>query len=165
MSHTSYHPFSFHMSLPWKIFCSSLPFPHRNLNFPYYIIPILILFPLLRNSMLKTLLLSSSSSSFFSRRNKFSSLPRKFPYPFTQFPSLSWPFSSVFPRPIHVCKVLAMAERTTTSSSHSHKYNNRLATEHSPYLLQHAHNPVILSSLLFWDMGLMRLLIIQLSGV
>ncbi|XWS46704.1 hypothetical protein CRYUN_Cryun14cG0091000 [Craigia yunnanensis] len=96
--------------------------------------------------MLKTLLLcsssSSSSSSFFSRRNKFSSFPRKFPYPFTQFRSLSWPFSSVFPRPIHVCKVLAMAERTTTSSSHSHKCNNHLAAEHSPYLLQHAHNPV-----------------------
>jgi hypothetical protein len=25
----------------------------------------------------------------------------------------------------------------------SHKYTNRLAHEHSPYLLQHAHNPVI----------------------
>lgn len=35
-----------------------------------------------------------------------------------------------------------MAERTSTSSSHSLKYTNRLATEHSPYLLQHAHNPV-----------------------
>ncbi|KAE8693748.1 spermatoproteinsis-associated protein 20-like isoform X2 [Hibiscus syriacus] len=35
-----------------------------------------------------------------------------------------------------------MAERISTSSSHSHKYTNRLATEHSPYLLQHAHNPV-----------------------
>lgn len=35
-----------------------------------------------------------------------------------------------------------MAERTSISSSHSLKYTNRLATEHSPYLLQHAHNPV-----------------------
>ncbi|XP_021279552.1 spermatogenesis-associated protein 20 [Herrania umbratica] len=96
--------------------------------------------------MLKTLLLFSSSSSpppaFFFRHNRFSSLPRKFPYPYTHFPSLSWPFSSVFPRPIHSFKVLAMAEGTTTSSSHSHKYTNRLAAEHSPYLLQHAHNPV-----------------------
>lgn len=29
-----------------------------------------------------------------------------------------------------------------TSSSGSHKHTNRLAAEHSPYLLQHAHNPV-----------------------
>ncbi|XP_022758050.1 spermatogenesis-associated protein 20 isoform X2 [Durio zibethinus] len=91
--------------------------------------------------MPKTLLLSSSSF-FFSRHNKFSSLPRKFLYPSTHFPSLSWPFSGVFPRPIHACKVFTMAERTTTSSSHSQKYTNRLAAEHSPYLLQHAHNPV-----------------------
>jgi hypothetical protein len=27
-------------------------------------------------------------------------------------------------------------------SSASHKHSNRLAQEHSPYLLQHAHNPV-----------------------
>ncbi|KAK6286194.1 hypothetical protein POUND7_012373 [Theobroma cacao] len=95
--------------------------------------------------MLKTLLLFSSSSpppAFFSRHNRFSSLPRKFPYTYAHCPSLSWPFSSVFPRPIHAFKVLAMAEGTTTSSSHSHNYTNRLATEHSPYLLQHAHNPV-----------------------
>ncbi|XVE77663.1 hypothetical protein DITRI_Ditri13aG0080400 [Diplodiscus trichospermus] len=94
--------------------------------------------------MLKAVLLSSSSFSFpFSRCNKFSSLPRTSPYHlFTQFPSLSWPFSSVFPRPIHAGKAFAMAERTTTSTSHSHKYTNRLAAEHSPYLLQHAHNPV-----------------------
>ncbi|KAK0581385.1 hypothetical protein LWI29_013141 [Acer saccharum] len=38
--------------------------------------------------------------------------------------------------------VLAMAEQTPTSTSHSLKHSNRLATEHSPYLLQHAHNPV-----------------------
>lgn len=37
-----------------------------------------------------------------------------------------------------------MAERPSSSatSSHSHKFTNRLAAEHSPYLLQHAHNPV-----------------------
>jgi hypothetical protein len=30
--------------------------------------------------------------------------------------------------------------------SASHKHTNRLAREHSPYLLQHAHNPVRVSS-------------------
>ncbi|GLT42507.1 hypothetical protein SLA2020_165020 [Shorea laevis] len=35
-----------------------------------------------------------------------------------------------------------MAEKDSPSTSHSHKYANRLAAEHSPYLLQHAHNPV-----------------------
>ncbi|KAH9786259.1 Thioredox DsbH domain-containing protein [Citrus sinensis] len=36
-----------------------------------------------------------------------------------------------------------MAERTPASTSHSrNKHTNRLAAEHSPYLLQHAHNPV-----------------------
>ncbi|KHG22136.1 Spermatogenesis-associated 20 [Gossypium arboreum] len=90
--------------------------------------------------MLKTLVLRSSSLSF-SHFNNFSTLPRKFPFTFTHFPC---PFSTVFPRPVNSCrcKVLAMAERTSTSSSHSLKYTNRLATEHSPYLLQHAHNPV-----------------------
>ncbi|KAG8477663.1 hypothetical protein CXB51_027700 [Gossypium anomalum] len=90
--------------------------------------------------MLKTLGLRSSSLSF-SHFNNFSTLPRKFPFSFTHFPC---PFSTVFPRPVNSCrcKVFAMAERTSTSSSHSLKYTNRLATEHSPYLLQHAHNPV-----------------------
>ncbi|KAB2056752.1 hypothetical protein ES319_A11G124900v1 [Gossypium barbadense] len=90
--------------------------------------------------MLKTLVLRSSSLSF-SHFNNFSTLPRKFPFTFTHFPC---PFSTVFPRPVNSCrcKVLAMAERTSTSSSHSLKYTNRLATEHSPYLLQHAHNLV-----------------------
>lgn len=35
-----------------------------------------------------------------------------------------------------------MAERSMKTASRSHKYTNRLAAEHSPYLLQHAHNPV-----------------------
>ncbi|XP_061371636.1 uncharacterized protein LOC133314208 [Gastrolobium bilobum] len=29
-----------------------------------------------------------------------------------------------------------------TTSHSNHKYTNRLASEQSPYLLQHAHNPV-----------------------
>ncbi|KAF3795756.1 Uncharacterized protein EJ110_NYTH04460 [Nymphaea thermarum] len=40
-------------------------------------------------------------------------------------------------RGIHFSRVLAMGE-----GSQKHKYVNRLASEHSPYLLQHAHNPV-----------------------
>ncbi|KAJ0052423.1 hypothetical protein Pint_01038 [Pistacia integerrima] len=87
------------------------------------------------NSMLKTLL----CSSFLLQNTYLYSLPRKFPYSFKPFRS---PFSFVYPRPIHNCKVLAMAAPTTTSTSDSHKHSNRLATEHSPYLLQHAHNPV-----------------------
>ncbi|XP_058083458.1 uncharacterized protein LOC131231317 isoform X2 [Magnolia sinica] len=50
------------------------------------------------------------------------------------------PTTSFFPHPtrsIHTRTVLAMAE-----GSHTHKHTNRLAAEHSPYLLQHAHNPV-----------------------
>jgi hypothetical protein len=37
-----------------------------------------------------------------------------------------------------------MAEESSSSStsSTSQKHTNRLAAEHSPYLLQHAHNPV-----------------------
>lgn len=30
-----------------------------------------------------------------------------------------------------------------SATSKAHKHTNRLAEEHSPYLLQHAHNPVI----------------------
>ena len=94
---------------------------------------------LLQNSRLRTLLLSPSLHRFFSHRtNLLSSSTTS-----THFPSLSWPFSTIFPRPFHSLKVLAMAERPSTpASSHSHKYSNRLAAEHSPYLLQHAHNPV-----------------------
>jgi hypothetical protein len=35
-----------------------------------------------------------------------------------------------------------MAERPSTPAPQSHNNTNRLAAEHSPYLLQHAHNPV-----------------------
>ncbi|GMH31017.1 hypothetical protein Nepgr_032860 [Nepenthes gracilis] len=45
--------------------------------------------------------------------------------------------------PIISQKVLSMAEQASNSSSQSQRrYSNRLASEHSPYLLQHAHNPV-----------------------
>ncbi|CAJ1879184.1 unnamed protein product [Sphenostylis stenocarpa] len=53
------------------------------------------------------------------------------------FPSSNFKFPfSLSPKPLTL-KVLSMA------SSHSiHKHTNRLASEQSPYLLQHAHNPV-----------------------
>lgn len=38
--------------------------------------------------------------------------------------------------------VLAMAEKVPEHSGAQKEYTNRLAREHSPYLLQHAHNPV-----------------------
>ncbi|CAO2839624.1 unnamed protein product [Amaranthus hypochondriacus] len=47
-------------------------------------------------------------------------------------------------RPISNFKVLSMADHSSNSGSSSkpQKHTNRLASEHSPYLLQHAHNPV-----------------------
>ena len=95
--------------------------------------------------MKRTLLRSPSLHRFLSHKTKLlSSTSTGYPCAAcTRFPSLSWPFSTIFPRPFHSLKVLAMAERPSTpASSHSHKYSNRLAAEHSPYLLQHAHNPV-----------------------
>ena len=50
---------------------------------------------------------------------------------------LKFPYYPFSPRPFLPLKV-SMA----SSSSHSHKHTNRLASEQSPYLLQHAHNPV-----------------------
>ncbi|XP_030508262.2 uncharacterized protein LOC115722977 [Cannabis sativa] len=50
-------------------------------------------------------------------------------------------FPSSSPPSIYALKVLAMAQHSSSSSS-SHHHTNRLAQEHSPYLLQHAHNPV-----------------------
>ncbi|XP_048422485.1 spermatogenesis-associated protein 20-like [Pyrus x bretschneideri] len=54
------------------------------------------------------------------------------------------PLSSlILRRPISASKPLAMAEHTSSNpAAPSHKHSNRLAAEHSPYLLQHAHNPV-----------------------
>ncbi|GAA0145494.1 hypothetical protein LIER_05676 [Lithospermum erythrorhizon] len=46
---------------------------------------------------------------------------------------------------IHTHRILAMVEEQSskaTTSLELHKYTNRLASQHSPYLLQHAHNPV-----------------------
>lgn len=98
---------------------------------------------LLQNSMKRTLLLSPSLHRSLSHETKLlSSTSTGYPCAACiRFPSLSLPFSTIFPRPFHSLKVLAMAERPSTSS-HAHKFTNRLAAEHSPYLLQHAHNPV-----------------------
>ncbi|KAJ9696406.1 hypothetical protein PVL29_008564 [Vitis rotundifolia] len=89
-------------------------------------------------SSLSTALLSSSSLNYFL------SASRKPPFRFfhLRFSSLSRAFPLFPRRHVHTLKVLAMAERSMKTASHSHKYTNRLAAEHSPYLLQHAHNPV-----------------------
>ncbi|CAH2071820.1 unnamed protein product [Thlaspi arvense] len=90
-------------------------------------------------------LLSSSIFHRFASRSiaSLSSLPGRRIRVRTNHPSFSFPFSPVISRPISSGKVLAMAEGTSSStSSTSQKHTNRLAAEHSPYLLQHAHNPV-----------------------
>ncbi|KAF2298547.1 hypothetical protein GH714_024063 [Hevea brasiliensis] len=94
--------------------------------------------------MLKALLHYSAT-----RTVKFSSLIRRdCPCPSSFLASFCrpLPFLIVFPRSVVACfhrhTVVAMAERPTETTSTSHKYTNRLAAEHSPYLLQHAHNPV-----------------------
>ncbi|WOL16015.1 spermatogenesis-associated protein 20 [Canna indica] len=43
-------------------------------------------------------------------------------------------------RPVDGIRALTMAGSSTSAAPHRH--TNRLASEHSPYLLQHAHNPV-----------------------
>ncbi|XP_050363698.1 uncharacterized protein LOC126782482 [Argentina anserina] len=53
----------------------------------------------------------------------------------------SLPHSLISRRPFYASKVLAMADRHTSNPT-SQRHANRLAAEHSPYLLQHAHNPV-----------------------
>ncbi|GAV83367.1 DUF255 domain-containing protein [Cephalotus follicularis] len=107
------------------------------------------LFPfpyILQTSMLQRLLRSSSLHRSVSLNPKLSSLlpiTNSHPTISSHFPSLSSSFPFNFPRPIHSLKLLAMAALTPTSTSqHSHLHTNRLAAEHSPYLLQHAHNPV-----------------------
>ncbi|XP_008789958.1 spermatogenesis-associated protein 20 [Phoenix dactylifera] len=47
--------------------------------------------------------------------------------------------SSSPPRSLLAARVVAMAGSSTAAA---HRHTNRLASEHSPYLLQHAHNPV-----------------------
>ncbi|CAN6693799.1 unnamed protein product [Malus baccata var. baccata] len=93
---------------------------------------------LLHNSMLKRL----SLRRFLSHPTKQLSSP---PSPPPQSPSTHFPaLSSLIPRrPFSASKLLAMAEQTSSNpAAPSHKHSNRLAAEHSPYLLQHAHNPV-----------------------
>lgn len=97
-------------------------------------------YSLLHNSMLKGLAFSSSLHRFFSHPTKLlpSSTTTQHISP-AHFPALS---SLIFRRPVYAPKLLAMAEQTSNPASQSHKHTNRLAAEHSPYLLQHAHNPV-----------------------
>lgn len=93
------------------------------------------------SSMLKRLLLPSSSLPHFLFHH--SNFPTK--HSNIRFPTLfsrPFSFSSSRRRTIHSLKVLSMAETTSINPSQSHKHTNRLASEHSPYLLQHAHNPV-----------------------
>lgn len=87
---------------------------------------------------IKRLLLSGTRWSFC----HCDKVSRTFPYPYSHSPSRFLPFSVVARRKVHSLKELAMAEKMVKSTGKSHKYTNRLAAEHSPYLLQHAHNPV-----------------------
>lgn len=95
---------------------------------------------LIHSSMLKRLAFSSSLHRFLSHPTKLlpSSTTTQHISP-AHFPALS---SLIFRRPVYASKLLAMAEQTSNPASQSHKHTNRLAAEHSPYLLQHAHNPV-----------------------
>lgn len=93
----------------------------------------------LKSSMLKSLLISSSSRYYISKKPIKFHLHNNTTAPFAKS---TGPCSSFLRRPIHSLSVLAMAEQSSSSSS-SHKHNNRLTSEHSPYLLQHAHNPVL----------------------
>ncbi|KAF5744159.1 spermatogenesis-associated protein 20-like isoform X1 [Tripterygium wilfordii] len=91
-------------------------------------------------SMLKRLLLSH----YYLHQNhhyilQSSPVSKNFQF---NFKRSSWPFSIISSRPFRAHRVLAMAEREDKMASHSHNLTNRLAAEHSPYLLQHAHNPM-----------------------
>ncbi|KAK4418176.1 Spermatogenesis-associated protein 20 [Sesamum alatum] len=93
--------------------------------------------------MLRRLLVSSSSGRhLISQHNPSYKSATKFNN--SESFSFSCPLSIVFHRPINLSRVFAMADERTsnTASSGAHKHTNRLAGEHSPYLLQHAHNPV-----------------------
>jgi hypothetical protein len=81
---------------------------------------------------------------FFYHQQHFTTVTKtnsRFPFKFSRFTA---------------SKVLSMA----TSHSSQHKFTNRLASEQSPYLLQHAHNPVINSSLIFFQSHLILTLLI-----
>lgn len=132
-----------HPPLPFHIQMAISPGPTTTFTSSSFILkPSLSYSFLLHNSMLKRLLLSPTLHRFFSHPTKFLSFPGTHPCACAHFPSLSWPVSPIFPRHIHSLNVLAMAERPSAPAPHSHKHTNRLAAEHSPYLLQHAHNPV-----------------------
>ncbi|XP_075509390.1 uncharacterized protein LOC142545861 [Primulina tabacum] len=93
--------------------------------------------------MLKRWIFSSSRScQFISHSIPTNNSLKKFNN--SEFLPFSWPLSIVFRRPIIVSGVFSMAadKSSETTSSETHKHRNRLALEHSPYLLQHAHNPV-----------------------
>ena len=108
------------------------------------------------NFMLKKQL-SSSASHFLSHNTRSSSSIKSAKLLSHTYRTLNPKFSSPSrPLPIpshrrrlHSFRILAMAEQssqtTSTSQQQSHRHTNRLAAEHSPYLLQHAHNPVFLS--------------------
>ncbi|XP_027116948.2 uncharacterized protein [Coffea arabica] len=105
------------------------------------------------NFMLKKQL-SSSASHFLSHNTRSSSSIKSAKLLSHTYRTLNPKFSSPSrPLPIpshrrrlHSFRILAMAEQssqtTSTSQQQSHRHTNRLAAEHSPYLLQHAHNPV-----------------------
>lgn len=63
--------------------------------------------------------------------------------------------------PFRPLKLLSMAASSSSSSSHSQKHTNRLASEQSPYLLQHAHNPVT-ASLLYFSIIIIPFILVQL---
>lgn len=90
------------------------------------------------NPMLRTFLSSSSSSSArrFLSHNTSAVINRLYLFPRISSVTLH------HQRTINSQRVLAMAEQSS-KTIHNHKHTNRLAAEHSPYLLQHAHNPVI----------------------
>ncbi|XP_038876725.1 spermatogenesis-associated protein 20 [Benincasa hispida] len=79
---------------------------------------------------------------FLRHCNPSDSSPKSPSLPFPRFPFPSSPFSFRLSTPIYPHKLLAMAAQSSGGSAHPHNYTNHLATEHSPYLLQHAHNPV-----------------------
>ncbi|XP_010243542.1 PREDICTED: spermatogenesis-associated protein 20 isoform X2 [Nelumbo nucifera] len=115
----------------------------------YSFLPLYLLNPFNHNnnnnraSMLKRLLLYSTSIHF---RRSLLSLNNSIttPHPLILTSTSTSPYSPpplISRRRIHSLRLLAMAEGTLKPSQ-AHKHTNRLAKEHSPYLLQHAHNPV-----------------------
>lgn len=122
---------------------SSLPTANcqtLSLSLPYKFSTIFDRIPLFFfcNMLIRRLRFSSISSRRFNHCSKPSYNPAIKSHNSESFP-FSWPLSVVFRRPIKFSRAMAMAD----GGSEAHKHTNRLAEEHSPYLLQHAHNPVI----------------------